>query len=234
MSDKGTVVVVGGTSEIGKRLAIHYAEKGHPVVVTSRETSRAQETAKDIGHGAVGIGFDLSKPKEIRPALAAVKDVLYLALVSVARDENTVKNYDIEKAIELVTLKLVGYTEVVHTLLPQMRPEGSVLMYGGLAKERPYPGSTTITTINGGVATLVRSMAVELAPLRINAIHPAVVGDSPYWANKPAEVLERLRVRTPTGRLISVDDVTHAAVFLLENPAVNGVNLNLDGGWLAT
>src|SRR5690554_1616260 len=143
MADKGTVVVVGGTSELGKAVAVHYAEKGHPVVITGREPGRAQQTAAEIGHGAVGLNFDLSKPKEIAATLADVKDVQYLVLVSISRDENSIKSYDIEQATELVTLKLVGYPEVVHALLPQMRPDGTVLLYGGMAKDRPYPGSTT-------------------------------------------------------------------------------------------
>ncbi len=232
MAGKGTVVVVGGTSELGKSVAVHYAEKGHPVVVTGREPGRAQQIAAEIGHGALGINFDLSKPSEIGPALAGVKDVQYLVLVSISRDENSVKNYDIKQAVELVTLKLVGYPEVVHALLPQMRPDGAVLMYGGMAKERPYPGSTTVTSINGGVSTLVRAMSVELAPLRINAIHPGVVGETPYWADKPAGVLEALSARTLTGKLVTVKDVTDAAIFLLENQGVNGVNLDVDGGWV--
>lgn len=232
MAGKGTVVVVGGTSELGKSVAVHYAEKGHPVVVTGREPGRAQQVAAEIGHGALGINFDLSKPSEIAPALAGVKDVQHLVLVSIARDENSVKNYDIQQAVELVTLKLVGYPEVVHALLPQMRPDGAVLMYGGMAKERPYPGSTTVTSINGGVSTLVRAMSVELAPLRINAIHPGVVGETPYWADKPAGVLEALSARTLTGKLVTVKDVTDAAIFLLENQGVNGVNLDVDGGWV--
>jgi NAD(P)-dependent dehydrogenase (short-subunit alcohol dehydrogenase family) len=231
MADKGTVVVVGGTSELGKALAVHYAGKGHPVVVTGREAGRAQKVAAEIGNGAVGVNFDLSKPKDIVKALADVKDVQYLVLVSIARDENSIKAYDIDQAVELVTLKLVGYPEVVHALLPQLRADGAVLMYGGMAKDRPYPGSATVTTINGGVSTLVRAMSVELAPLRVNAIHPGVVGETPYWADKPAGVLEALSARTLTKKLVTIKDVTDAAIFLLENQGVNGVNLDVDGGW---
>jgi NAD(P)-dependent dehydrogenase (short-subunit alcohol dehydrogenase family) len=73
-----------------------------------------------------------------------------------------------------------------------------------------------------------------LAPLRVNALHPGVVGDSPYWAKKPPEVLERLQARTPIGRLVTIADVVDAAGFLLENRGINGVNLILDGGWLLT
>jgi NAD(P)-dependent dehydrogenase (short-subunit alcohol dehydrogenase family) len=234
MAAKGTVVIVGGTSEFGKRLAGHYAGQGRPVVVTSRDTGRAGDIAQEIGNGCDGLSLDLCEPHQISAALANVNDVDRLVLLAIDRDDNTVRNYNVDGAIKLVTLKLVGYTEVIHTLAPRMRQNGSIVLYGGLAKDRPYPGSTTITTINGGVMTMIHSLAIELAPIRVNAIHPAIVGDSPYWAGKPAEVLERFRARTPLGELITVDDVVDATIFLLENRAVTGVNLRVDGGWMLT
>ena len=227
---KGTVVVVGGTCELGKDLAKHYADKGHRVVITSRDLGRAQATAKDIGGNCVGIAADLSAPHQIAPALAEVDDVLHLALVALHRDENKVREYNIDEAIKLVTLKLVGYTECVHVLSSRMQEDASILIYGGLARNQPYPGSTTITTVNGGVSTLINSLAIELAPIRVNAIHPGQVGDTPVWAAKPKEVLENLKARTALGRLVTIADITHAAVFLLENRGITGVNLRVDGG----
>lgn len=234
MDKTGTVVVVGGTSEIGKRLAQRYAGQGHPVVVTSRDADRAKAAAQDVGGDCVGLSLDLSKPHDIATALAEVDDVEHLVLVAVDRDENSARDYNIDGALNLVTLKLVGYTEVVHALAPRMRRHGSIVLYGGLAKDRPYPGSTTVTTVNGGVTSMIRTLAIELAPLRVNAIHPAVVGDSPYWANKPQAVLDGLRARTPLGELVTIDDVVDATAFLLENRGVTGVNLRVDGGWMLT
>jgi NAD(P)-dependent dehydrogenase (short-subunit alcohol dehydrogenase family) len=80
---------------------------------------------------------------------------------------------------------------------------------------------------------MVRTFATELAPVRVNAIHPGIVGDSPAWVNA-GEVLERTRQRTPTGRLVTMDEITDASLFLLENGGVNGVNLEVDGGWVIT
>jgi NAD(P)-dependent dehydrogenase (short-subunit alcohol dehydrogenase family) len=226
----GTVVVVGGTCELGKQLAKHYADKGHRVVVTSRDSGRAHTTAKEIGGDCVGIVVDVSKPHDIAPALSGVDDVLHLALVALHRDENKVREYNIDEAITLVTLKLVGYTECVHALCTRMQEDASILIYGGLARNQPYPGSTTITTVNGGVASLINSLAIELAPIRVNAIHPGQVGDTPVWAAKPQEVLDNLKARTALGRLVNIEDVTHAAIFLLENRGITGVNLPVDGG----
>jgi NAD(P)-dependent dehydrogenase (short-subunit alcohol dehydrogenase family) len=68
--------------------------------------------------------------------------------------------------------------------------------------------------------------------MRANGIHPGVVGDTPEWQGKPEAVLEAIRVRTPIGRLVTTDEIVDASMFLLENSAVNGVTLPVDGGWL--
>jgi NAD(P)-dependent dehydrogenase (short-subunit alcohol dehydrogenase family) len=120
---------------------------------------------------------------------------------------------------------------VLHCLHPAMHDETAVLMFGGLAKDRPYPGSTTVTAVNGAVTSMVRTFAIELAPVRVNALHPGIVGDSPMW-KEAEEMLAKVKSRTPTDRLITMDDVTDAAIFLLENRSVNGVNLAVDGGWM--
>ena len=105
-----------------------------------------------------------------------------------------------------------------------MRPAASILLFGGLAKDRPYPGSTTVSSVNGGVTGMVHTLAVELAPLRINAIHPGIVGDSPMWRDNAA-MLENVAKRTPIGRAVTMDEIVGACLFLLENGGVNGVTL---------
>ncbi len=225
----GSVLIVGGTAGLGRALAAHYHERGEPVILTGRDAARSQAIAAEIGEGVVGLGFDLSHPETIAGSLADVGPVSRLVLAAIARDTNAVREYDIAGAINLTTMKLVGYTETIHALLDRLSDESSVVLYGGRAKDRPYPGSTTVTTVNGGISTLIRTLAIELAPIRFNAIHPGIVGDSPFWEGKP---LDAVIARTPTKRLTTMADVVDATVFLLENRAVNGVNLYVDGGWM--
>jgi NAD(P)-dependent dehydrogenase (short-subunit alcohol dehydrogenase family) len=227
----GKVVIVGGTQGIGRELAQSYADSGRDVLVTGRDPARAEAAAREIGATARGIGFDLGEPHAIAGHLADVGAVDYLVLAAIERDANTVREYDIDSALRLVTLKLVGYTEVIHTLIPRLGDNSAILIYGGLARDRPYPGSTTVTTVNGGVTSLVRTLVTELAPTRINALHPAIVGDSPQWRDMPAERLQALVQRTPIGRLVTMAEVVTASRFLLENEAINGINLVVDGGW---
>ncbi len=227
----GATVIIGGTQGLGRRLAERYAERAEPVLITGREGTRAEAVAREIGGETTGAALDLTEPAEIAAALDPVEAVDHIVLAAIERDANTIRDYDIERALRLATLKLVGYTEVLHCLHSRMHDDTSVLLFGGQARERPYPGSTTVTTVNGAVTSMVRTFATELAPVRVNAIHPGIVGDSPAWVNA-AEMLERTKARTPTGRLVTMDDVADAAVFLLENRAVNGVNLAVDAGWI--
>ena len=229
MASDGAVVVIGGSSGLGRAVAQHYADAGREVVISSREAARGDAVAAEIGGRTRSITFDLADPARIAAALADVGPVDYLVICAIDRDDNRVREYSIERAINLATLKLVGYTEVIHTLLDRLDDDSSVVLFGGLAKDRPYPGSTTVTTVNGGIVGMVVTLATELAPMRINAIHPGIVGDSPFWSGKP---LDHILARTPTKRLVQMRDIVDAVRFLLENRSVNAIDLRVDGGWM--
>jgi NAD(P)-dependent dehydrogenase (short-subunit alcohol dehydrogenase family) len=224
----GSVFIVGGTAGIGRDLANYFAGRGRSVVLTGRDETTAAKVASEVGGATQGLGLNLAKPHEIAGNLAGLGPVDHVVLAAIDRDANNVKAYDIEAAVHLVTLKLVGYTEVVHSLVDRLTGAGSILLFGGMARERPYPGSTTVSSINAGVIGMVRTLSVELAPIRVNSIHPGIVGDSPFWAGKP---LDAIVANTLTGRLATMADVVNASVFLLENNAVNGMDLVVDGGW---
>jgi NAD(P)-dependent dehydrogenase (short-subunit alcohol dehydrogenase family) len=233
MTDAKRLLVVGGTSGIGREIVRHYAGQGWSVVLTSRDADRAAAVASEIGGAVRGIALELAEPETIADALSDVDGLDYVVIGAIERDLNTIRDYDIKRAAYLVTMKLIGYAEVVHVLLPRLAADAAIVMFGGLARERPYPGSTTVTTVNGGVHGLVRTLATELGPIRINALHPGIVGDSPFWSGK-AEALAAVIARTPTGRAATMSDMVDAVDFLLRNQSVNGIDLAVDGGWLLT
>ena len=235
MSDR-TIVVVGGTSGIGLELVKDIIAGGDRVVLTGRDQARADKVAASCGERASAIALDISEPESIAGQLKGLGDVHGLILTAIERDANTAREYDIARARRLVTLKLIGYTEVVHTLLDRLEPsvDTGIVMFGGRAKDAPYPGSTTVSTINGGVAGLVTTLALELAPIRVNAIHPGIIGDSPFWATKPDGVLDAYEARTPGGKLATMADVVDATKFLLRNRGVSATNLYVDRGWRIT
>jgi NAD(P)-dependent dehydrogenase (short-subunit alcohol dehydrogenase family) len=227
----GAVVVIGGTGGLGREVAAHYADAGREVVLTGRDRGRAESVAAEIGGKARGLALELNEPHAIADALADVGPVAHLVLSAIDRGTNSVDTFDVAQAISLATQKMVSYVEVVHALRSRLSDDSSVLIFGGQARVRPYPGSTMISSVNGGVIGMVRTLSAELAPIRVNSLHPGIVGDSPFWADKPAQVLENFRAGTLTGRLATMADVVNATTFLLENPSVNGVDLVVDGGW---
>ncbi|MDO9589641.1 MAG: SDR family oxidoreductase [Microcella sp.] len=231
-----TIVVIGGTSGIGLEIAKEVVARGDRVVLTGREPDRAEAIAATVGENATGIALDISEPESIAASLASIGVVHGLVLAAIERDANTVREYDIARARRLVTLKLVGYTETVHTLLDRLEPsvDTGIVLFGGRAKDAPYPGSTTVATINGGVEGLVHTMALELAPMRVNGLHPGIIGDSPFWADKPPAVLEAYESRTPGGKLATMADIVGATMFLLDNRGVSGTSLYVDRGWRLT
>lgn len=228
-----TILIAGGSSGIGLELARDLVAGGDRVVLTSRSRETAEEVAASIGDGATGIALDVSEPEGIAGQLKDVGRLDGIVMAAIERDANTLRDYDIARARRLITLKLIGYTETIHTLLDRLEPsvDTGIVLFGGRAKDAPYPGSTTVSTINGGVDGLMNTMALELAPIRVNSLHPGIIGDSPFWAAKPEGVLTGYEGRTPGGALATMVDIVDATKFLLFNRGVSAHSLNVDRGW---
>lgn len=145
-------------------IAQRLADRGDQVVVTSRDRARADGVASEIGDRARGLAVDLGRPETIADALSGVTEVDKLVITAIEQGANTLNEFDIPTAISAVTIKLVGYAEAVRVLRPRFGPDASVVLFGGLAKERPYPGSTIVTVFNSGVTGLIKTLAIELAP----------------------------------------------------------------------
>ena len=216
---------------MGHAIALRLAKRGEDVIITSRDRARADAAARQIGPTARGLSLDLSQPDTIAAALVDIPGVDALVITAVEQGLNSLREFDIARAIKSVTVKLVGYTETVRVLHDRFSPQASVVLFGGLAKERPYPGSTIVTAFNGGITGLIKTLAVEIAPHRVNAVHPGIVGDSPKWRDAPDHPH---LARTPIGRLVTTAEVVDATEFLLGNTGVNAQDLFVDGGLRVT
>jgi NAD(P)-dependent dehydrogenase (short-subunit alcohol dehydrogenase family) len=226
------LLVVSGTAGIGLDIARRYAGEGWSVILAGRDGAHAKSVAGELGGDTRGIALDLSEPEQVTDAVADIEAVDHIVLSAISRDRNNIADYDIAAARYLAIMKLVGYTAVVSALRDRQTQDGSVVVFGGRAKDRPYPGSTTVSTVNGGVSGMVKTLAWELAPIRVNAIHPGITGDSPYWDGKPAAVLEGHRSKTITQKLATMDEIVAGTRFLLENESVDGIDLVVDNGRL--
>lgn len=228
-----SVVLIGATQGTGREMAAEYARQGATVVITGRNAQRTAEVAAELSQDVPGtvtaLALDLTRPDQIAEALGPIGRVDRLAIIGAGRDRNSLAEYDVTAATELAVTKIVGYTAVVSALAPRMTADASILLFGGMAKEYPFPGSTTTTVVNAAVTGLIRTMSVELSPVRVNGIHPGPIEDSPFWqGNTP--MLDAFRTVSLTQRLGSMSDIVNGCVFLLENALANGIDLRLDGG----
>ncbi|MGE9697306.1 MULTISPECIES: SDR family NAD(P)-dependent oxidoreductase [unclassified Streptomyces] len=212
-------------AEAWKAAQITPTAPGRPPALTTGEGRPSPGTA-------TGLALDLSRPETVAAALAPVERLDRLVLAGMVRDRNTLSGFDIAAAGTLAVTKIVGYTAVVSALAERLAPDAAVLLFGGGAKDYPYPGSTTLTAVNAAVTGMVRTLSTELAPVRVNAIHPGPIGDSPFWQGKAelSGTLATFRAQTLTGELGRMADVVDACRFLLENRLANGIDLPLDGG----
>ena len=114
----------------------------------------------------------------------------------------------------------------------RLAEDGSIVLFGGRAKDRPYPGGDDCryASTPASPAWCV-ALALQLAPRRVNAIHPGIVADAPYWSGRH-EFTAQVRMATPTGRNVTMEDIVDAVDFLIRNRSVNGIDLYIDGGWL--
>jgi NAD(P)-dependent dehydrogenase (short-subunit alcohol dehydrogenase family) len=226
-----TSIVVGGSGGLGSVIARRFADRGDTVVVTSRDHVRAEKVAAEIGSGVQGLALDLSRPETLAGSFAGLGEVDNLVISAADGTFNTLDRFSIPDAVASLTVKLVGYTETVRVLREHFTPGASVVLFGGLAKERPYPGSTMVSTFNAAVTGLVRTLAVEIAPHRVNGIHSGLIGDSPRWREVPNPPHSD---QTPIGRLVTMVEVADAVEFLLSNTGINAHDLYIDGGLMAT
>lgn len=227
------VVVVGGTQGLGFEIAKAAAARGQRVTVAGRDPEKAEKAAAEIGSLAVSGICDLTDWKSLEGFFAGVDRIDHLVLAALDRDQNDIKDFRPDDAAKTSLMKNVGYAASVHYALPKLADTGSVLLFSGLSMWRPMPGSTTISMANAGIVGLANSLALQIAPVRVNVITPGVVmGTEAVDHADPvrAERYEKLRQTTPGKRLPVTEDIVNAAFALLDNPGINASNLVVDAG----
>ena len=223
-------VIIGGTAGLGRLIAQRYAGAGQNVVIAGRDGDRAQQVAAEIGDRVSGLALDVTQPKTIAEALSSVGEVDALVITAGHLVTNTLGDFDLDNAIAAATAKQVGFPEIVRVLSDRFTAQAAVVLFGGIAMHRPYPGSTMVSTANSSLIGLARTLAAEVAPHRVNVIHPGLIGDSPRWAEAD---LSHVTSRTPIGRTVTMDEVADAVDFLLRNGGMNALELIIDGGYRA-
>lgn len=235
LKERANALVVGGTSGVGREIARELAGEGCSVHITGRNVQRVESVAQSLPGDVRGLALDLAQPSTLAGALDDIDQLDYLVLAATERDSNSVDSYDIESATRSIVVKTVGFAEIVHLVKQKLTSDSAILLFGGAAFQRPSLGSLTTATMGAGVVGLGRALATQMGPVRVNVIHPGVIGDSDSIASAWGdERMAGVAPRTPIGRLVTTEEVVDAAMFLLSNTGLSGVDLTIDGGWLLT
>jgi NAD(P)-dependent dehydrogenase (short-subunit alcohol dehydrogenase family) len=226
--DGTKVLLVGGRSGIGQAIAADILAAGGRVVLAGRRG--ADGIARALGPGADAVTIDLADEKSIAAAAAEVGPVDHVVSLAADHANGPVTGLDVEKVREAFDAKVIGPILLAKHFASSIRPGGSFLFFSGVAAWKPAPGLAVMATTNGAVAFLAEALAVELAPVRVNAVSPGIV-DSGAWDGEGKDAFFAATAeKNPAGRVGQPSDVSAAVLMALSNTFVTGTTLHVDGG----
>ena len=227
-----TVLVVGRGSGFARAIVLASRDAGAQVVAAGRN----QEALSAAYAGEPGVSteyVDLTDDDSIASLSGRLGAVDHVISTGSARARGLIGDLD-RGAIRLsFDTKVIGPLMLAKHLAPQMRKGGSVVIFSGVAASKIAVGTLAVAITNAAADTLARSLALELAPIRVNAISPGVV-DTGAWdalgEQGKADYFADISARNPAGRIGTPDDIAQAVMFALTNTFLTGQTLHVDGG----
>lgn len=227
------IVVMGGTSGIGLAAAQQLVSLGASVVVTGRSRERAAQSKEQNPALAVEI-IDAASDNDLKDFFQSQGPIDDLILcVSGAKGAGPFANLNSADLLEGFEQKFFPQFHAAQRALPFLRKDGSLTFVSAISARAANPGTSGLAAINGAIEAMVKPLARELKPLRVNAISPGVV-ETPWWDKLPQNVRETLLQQSAAASLVgrngSPEELGAAIVFLVTNGFVTGTVLEIDGG----
>ncbi|MDR9803465.1 SDR family oxidoreductase [Rhizobium hidalgonense] len=231
------VVIVGGSSGMGLALAMRLLEEGASVTIAGRSEDRLAAACRHLGgHPKLATHVvDIAREEDVAALFRESGSVDHI--VSTAADIEGA--YQLLPSIELAAAQRVVESKFYGPLLlakygaARLPPSGSITFTSGVAAYRPAARGSVVAAVNAALEGLVRALAVELAPIRINAVSPGWV-DTPIWnfvaGDAKQATLEAMAQRLPAGRVGQSEDIADAIRFLIGNGFTTGTILHVEGG----
>ncbi|MEU0506769.1 SDR family oxidoreductase [Nocardia sp. NPDC005998] len=232
MSNK--VVIVGGTSGIGLATARRLAKNRAQVVIAGRNEERLTAALAELGPEVTGKVVDARNESELAQLFSEVGPVDHV-VVTVTGPSGTTpfRELRLDHLQTHVSGKLLPHIATIQAALPQLAPGASITLVSAASAGGSMPTTAALAAVNAGVEAIVPVLAVELAPVRVNAVSPGVI-DTEWWNFLPedarAEVFAGIAAQTPVGRIGSADDIAQAIEFLVTNGFTTGIVVRVDGG----
>jgi NAD(P)-dependent dehydrogenase (short-subunit alcohol dehydrogenase family) len=228
------IIILGGSSGIGLAVAQQASAQGAQVVIASSSTERVQEAALAVGCIAEGRTVDLFDERAIQDFFAKLDEFDHL--IFTAGDTlqlGEIAAINLEQARRAFDLRYWAALAAVKYGSPHMRPGGSIVLTTGVAGRRPHKGWALGASVTSAVEGLTRALAVELAPLRVNAVSPGVVRTN-LWRNMTEKerdaMYQNIGESLLVGRVGETEDIAHAYLYLMQERYSTGQVIVVDGG----
>ena len=233
--DGQRVVIIGASAGIGEAAAKAFAARGAAVTITGRSKERLDQAARRIGHPVLATELDATSREALDEFFAASGTVDHLVLSASPGAVGigpiaTLDEADLRRAFDG---KFFAHVKSVQAALPRLRRDGSVTLVTAVSARAALPGTAGLAGANGALESIVAPLAVELAPLRVNAVSPGVI-DTPWWSGMPEDQRQAYFAATaavsPVRRVGRPEDVADAIVYLAGAGFVSGTVLECTGG----
>lgn len=226
-----TVLVIGRGSGIARAVALLAQSEGGRVIVAGRD--RAKLASAYSGAGVAAEVVDVADDESIAALARRVGGVDHLVSTASARARGKLGDLDRQKLQLSFDTKVIGPAMLAKCFAPQMKPGGSLVLFSGVHAFKHNVGYLGVGITNGAVGFLARWLAVELAPIRVNAISPGVV-DTGAWdalgEDGKRDYFRHIAEGNPVGRIGTPDDIAEAVLFAMTNTFMTGMTLKVDGG----
>jgi NAD(P)-dependent dehydrogenase (short-subunit alcohol dehydrogenase family) len=233
--DGQRVVIIGASAGIGEATAAAFAAGGAEVIITGRSKQRLDEAAQRIGQPIQVAEVDATDTDALGGFFDAIGTVDHLVLAASpgAVGVGPIATLDEAALRQAFDGKFFAHVKAIQAALAHLRPDGSVTLITAASARAAFAGSAGIAAANGALETMVAPLAVELAPLRVNAVSPGVI-DTHWWSVLPDEqrqtYFDAVAAATPVRRVGKPADVADAIVFLAGAGFVTGTVLECTGG----
>lgn len=230
-----SVVIIGGSSGMGLATARMARKAGARVTIAARDRERLEAARQAIGDDARAFALDVADEDAVRRMFDEVGRLDHLVMLAGEQPVGSLVDTDTSEFHRAVNVRFWGSLYACKYAAPRISPAGSITLCSGVSAYRPQPKRAVGAATTAAVEAFGRSLARELAPIRVNTICPGAV-DTPvlerFFGGRREEMLKALAERLPAGRIGEPDDVAHAIIFLMENRYVTGITLHVDGGYL--
>ncbi|MFZ4841937.1 SDR family oxidoreductase [Mycetocola saprophilus] len=236
VNNTSKIVILGGTSGLGLATARAAALAGAQVFIGSRNPESVRRALAELPESVTGYAVDAADSASVSAFFDLVGEFDHLAYTAA---ENLaavpLSEFTPDKAAAFFGLRLFHALDAVRLAVPHLRAGGSITLTSGTAAYRGGPGWLLGSAASGATISAMRSLAVELAPLRVNAVAPGVVR-SPLWNGMSEADREAMYAGTaaglPMGRVGEPEDVAKAFLALMDQDFVTGTVSVVDGGTL--